>query len=80
MPTASAVVSDLVDIARNILKGISRRVPARARSEETMEDIRLMPMEEIVTKYYFRFSAVDGLGSCPTFPVSSERTTSASPR
>jgi homoserine dehydrogenase len=62
MPTASAVVSDLIDIARNILKGISRRVPARARSEETMEDIRLMPMEEIVTKYYFRFSAVDRPG------------------
>jgi homoserine dehydrogenase len=62
MPTANAVVSDLVDIARNILKGISRRVPARARSEETMEDIRLMPMEEIVTKYYFRFSAVDRPG------------------
>ena len=62
MPTASAVVSDLIDIARNILKGISRRVPARARSEETIEDIRLMPMEEIVTKYYFRFSAVDRPG------------------
>jgi len=62
MPTASAVVSDLVDIARNILKGISRRVPARARSEETIADIRLMPMEEIVTKYYFRFSAVDRPG------------------
>ncbi len=62
MPTASAVVSDLIDIARNILKGISRRVPARARSEETMEDILLMPMEEIVTKYYFRFSAVDRPG------------------
>jgi len=27
-----------------------------------MEDIRLMPMEEIVTKYYFRFSAVDRPG------------------
>nr|MBP8985300.1 ACT domain-containing protein [Syntrophobacterales bacterium] len=26
------------------------------------EDIRLMPMEEIVTKYYFRFSAVDRPG------------------
>jgi len=37
-------------------------VPARARSEETIADIRLMPMEEIVTKYYFRFSAVDRPG------------------
>jgi homoserine dehydrogenase len=62
MPTASAVVSDLIDIARDILKGISRRVPARFHSEEGMEDIRILPMEDIYTKYYFRFSAVDRPG------------------
>lgn len=62
MPTASAVVSDLVDISRDVLKGISRRVPARARSEEAIQDIRLMPMDDIDTKYYFRFSAVDRPG------------------
>jgi homoserine dehydrogenase len=62
MPTASAVVSDLVDIARNILAGIKRRVPARVLSELNLEDIRLMRMEDIYSKYYFRFSAVDRPG------------------
>jgi len=62
MPTASAVVADLIDIARDIQKGISRRVPSRSLSEGGIEDIDLMPMEEIVTNYYFRFSALDRPG------------------
>jgi homoserine dehydrogenase len=62
MPTASAVVADLIDIARNIQKGISRRVPSRSLSEGGIEEIDLMPMDEIVTNYYFRFSALDRPG------------------
>jgi homoserine dehydrogenase len=62
MPTASAVVSDLVDISRNILKGISRRVPARSLKESIINNIRLMSFDDIVTNYYFRFSVVDRPG------------------
>jgi len=62
MPTASAVVSDLVDISRNMLKGIARRVPSRSRREDIIEDIKLMPMDDIVTNYYFRFSVIDRPG------------------
>jgi homoserine dehydrogenase len=62
MPTASAVVSDIVDISRNMLMCACGRVPARSLREEDMEDIRIMPMEEIMTNYYFRFSAVDRPG------------------
>jgi homoserine dehydrogenase len=62
MPTASAVLSDVIDIARNILKGISGRVPLRSVNESAMEDIQLMPIDKIETKYYFRFSAVDRPG------------------
>ena len=62
MPTASAVVADLIDIARDILKGVSRRVPSRSLSEDKIEDIALMPMDDIVTNYYFRFSALDRPG------------------
>ena len=62
MPTASAVVSDIVDIARNLLWGASGRVPARSLREDTMEDICILPMEEIMTNYYFRFSAMDRPG------------------
>jgi homoserine dehydrogenase len=62
MPTASAVISDIVDISRDILKGIALRVPPRVRDEESIEPIRLLPFEQITTNYYFRFSAVDRPG------------------
>lgn len=62
MPTASAVISDVIDISRDILKGVSWRVPARSFQEETIEDINLMPVENIMTHYYFRFSALDRPG------------------
>ncbi len=62
MPTASAVVSDIIDISRDILKGVSWRVPARSFQEEAIQDIALMPVDEIQTHYYFRFSALDRPG------------------
>jgi homoserine dehydrogenase len=62
MPTASAVLSDVVDISRDILKGISGRMPPRVRDEASLEAIRLLPFEQIKTNYYFRFSAVDRPG------------------
>ncbi len=62
MPTASAVLSDVIDIARNILKGVAGCSPLRTQKEKTMRDIRLMPMDDIETKYYIRFSAVDRPG------------------
>ena len=62
MPTASAVLSDIIDIARNILKGVSGCAPLRTQKEKTMDDIRLLPMDNVETKYYFRFSAVDRPG------------------
>ncbi len=62
MPTASAVVSDLVDIAREMLKGIACLKPARSYPETVNSDIRLLPMDDVRTNYYFRFSAVDRPG------------------
>jgi homoserine dehydrogenase len=62
MPTASAVVSDIVDIARDLREGIAGRVPPRVLDEETIAEISLMPMDQIRTNYYFRFSAVDRPG------------------
>ncbi|MBN2515046.1 MAG: homoserine dehydrogenase [Deltaproteobacteria bacterium] len=62
MPTASAVVCDLVDTARDMMKGISRRVPLRSFPEKNIDDIQLMSMDDIVTNYYFRFSAYDRPG------------------
>ena len=62
MPTASAVVSDLVDISRELLQGISCLKPARSHREEGGGNISLLPMDEIYTNYYLRFSAVDQPG------------------
>jgi homoserine dehydrogenase len=62
MPTASAVLSDIVDISRDILKGITGRIAPRVRNEESLEAIRLLPFDQIKTNYYFRFSAVDRPG------------------
>ncbi len=62
MPTASAVFSDIIDSARNALKDISGRVPPRSISETGMKNISLIPMDDVETKYYFRFSALDQPG------------------
>ena len=62
MPTASAVFSDILDSARNVMKGISGRVPLRSITETGMKDINLIPMDNIETKYYFRFSVLDRPG------------------
>jgi homoserine dehydrogenase len=62
MPTASAVISDAVDIARNLMAGTTRRVPALSVQREHIQNIRIMPMDEIVTHYYFRFAALDRPG------------------
>ncbi len=61
MPTASAVVADVVDIARDILKGVTRRVPPFAYPRLD-KDVPLKPMDEVVTRYYLRFTALDRPG------------------
>lgn len=62
MPTASAVVSDLVDIARDMEKGIWGRVPLRSYVDDKIDDINLLPIDNVITNYYFRFSVVDRPG------------------
>jgi homoserine dehydrogenase len=62
MPTASAVISDAVDIARNLMAGTTRRVPALSFQRGHVQNSKIMPMNEIVTHYYFRFAALDRPG------------------
>jgi homoserine dehydrogenase len=59
MPTGSAVVSDIVDIARNIRKNAIGRVPVITR---TLRNVRIKKMDEVISMYYFRFSALDRPG------------------
>ncbi len=62
MPTASAVLSDIADIARNIISGIKRRVPILGYPEDNIKPIPILPMAELYTRYYLRFEAQDNPG------------------
>ena len=62
MPTASAVVSDILDLARNLTHGAAGRVPPLG-CRLALESTRLIkPMNDLVTNYYFRFAALDRPG------------------
>jgi homoserine dehydrogenase len=60
LPTASAVVSDIVDVARNIIGGTSIRLPMDYYS--TQQTIQINPIDEILSRYYLRFTVVDEPG------------------
>ncbi|RJQ65390.1 MAG: homoserine dehydrogenase [Desulfobacteraceae bacterium] len=59
MPTASAVISDTVDIARNLLHGAVGRVPLLSYQMENRKKIPILSIDEIRTQYYFRLSVLD---------------------
>ncbi|MEW6714664.1 MAG: homoserine dehydrogenase [Nitrospirota bacterium] len=60
MPTGSAVVSDIVDIARNIRTGAADRIHGLGMPVNKKLSIR--KMEDISSCYYLRFSALDKPG------------------
>lgn len=62
MPTASAVVADVVDICRNIKKGATGRVPPLSYTEGTIKGVIVKGMEELELPYYLRFSVLDKPG------------------
>jgi homoserine dehydrogenase len=62
MPTASAVIGDVVDIARNLACGATGRVPLRSFQPDRIGRIPIVPMDDLVCHYYFRFTAKDQPG------------------
>lgn len=62
MPTASAVVADVVDICRNIQKGVANRLPAMPFSEGESGMARLKDISDLNAQYYLRFFALDRPG------------------
>jgi homoserine dehydrogenase len=62
MPTGSAVVGDCVDLARNLSCGRAKRIPYLSYQAENIRDIPITSIDEITTRYYFRFSALDHPG------------------
>jgi len=62
MPTGSAVVSDLIDIARDMRDNTPGRVPHLGFLPENLRDTPNKSIMDITTCYYFRFAAVDRPG------------------
>jgi len=61
-PTASAVIADLVDIARLHTADPHHRVPHLAFQPDAMSNVPVLPMSEVVTSYYLRLRVADEAG------------------
>lgn len=61
-PTASAVVADLVDVARAHDVAASQRVPVLAFQSAQLTTLPVLPISEISSAYYLRLRALDKPG------------------
>lgn len=61
-PTGSAVVADIMSIARRIKDNSDKVIPPLGFSDPTGQVIKIQPMQNLKTAYYFRFSALDKPG------------------
>jgi homoserine dehydrogenase len=61
-PTASAVIADLVDVARSMSAEPECRVPYLGFQPDAIHDSPIVPMEEVETSYYLRMQVVDRPG------------------
>ncbi len=62
LPTASAVVADLVDVARLQAADPGHQVPSLAFQPNAMVDIPILSMDDVVSSYYLRLRVEDRPG------------------
>jgi homoserine dehydrogenase len=62
LPTASAVVADLVDVARALTTDPTNRVPHLAFQPDELADTPVLSMDAVQTSYYLRLTALDRPG------------------
>ena len=62
LPTASAVVADLVDVARVLTADPTNRVPHLAFQPSHLNDVPILAIEETVCPFYVRLSVRDEIG------------------
>ncbi len=60
--TASAVMGDVMAIARDILSGAKMRTPIMGYCADQIADLPIKAMSDIVSHYYLRFTTVDAPG------------------
>ena len=61
-PTASAVIADLVDVARLITADPEHRVPHLAFQPDQLADVPVLPIEDVTSAYYLRLRVADKPG------------------
>jgi len=60
--TASAVIADIVDICRQLGAPSDQAVPALGFSSDQLNELPILPIEEITSAYYLRLSVEDKPG------------------
>ncbi len=61
-PTASAVIADLVDVARMHTADPEHRVPHLAFQPDAIVELPILPISEVITSYYLRMRVEDKPG------------------
>ena len=61
-PSGSAVVSDIIYLARQIRKGVNELIPPLAHVRPQDDAVTIQSIDELNTAYYFRFAAIDKPG------------------
>jgi homoserine dehydrogenase len=61
-PTASAIVADLVDLARDMGAGQTCRVPPLGFAREDLRNLPIVPMAQVQTPWYLRMQVEDKPG------------------
>lgn len=63
-PTASAVLADVIDIARRMecMQKGQEQIPASGFQAEAIKETRILPIEEIICAYYLRILVQDKVG------------------
>ncbi len=62
MPTATAVVADLMEVARNLIGGTRGRVAPLGLPLSSIPRRRVKPLADLVSEYYLRFQVLDRPG------------------
>ncbi len=62
LPTASAVIGDVIEIARDILLNVTSRVPVQAFNQNNFKKLPVKDIRQIETEYFLRFNAADRPG------------------
>ena len=60
LPTASAVVADIIDVTRTLTTDPENRVPHLAFQPGELSDMPVLPIDDVVTAYYLRMTVDDG--------------------